>query len=301
MISVIGAAVAKLKRAELVNWLQDLFPEVAKALHISIIPAPIYSLCRRLRNRSLRVARTNVVLGELMAERVNENTAQPDKTSIIPNWVIQSDIRPIENESNPLRREWGLDGKFVVGYSGNLGRVHEFKSILDAMLMLKNDASVCFVFIGGGAQLAPVKDFVATHHLSNVLFKPYQPVETLSCSLSVADVHLVSLQPELEGLVVPSKFYGIVAVGRPIIFVGSSSGELARLISTHHCGTTIKPGDSESLARYILSLKEAPEQQREISANSRRLGATIFTRLNSINAWELVLAARSNPSIATET
>jgi len=298
MISVIGAIVAKIKRAELVNWLQDLFPEVAKALGIGIIFTPLYGVLRNLRNRSLRVARSNIVLGELMAERVSRDTKQPEKTVIIPNWVIQSDIQPIPTEANALRHEWGLAEKFVIGYSGNLGRAHEFKTILNAMLLLKDDPIICFLFIGGGAQLAPVKEFVRAYQLTNVLFKPYQPLEVLSSSLSVADLHLVSLQPELEGLIVPSKFYGIVGVGRPVIFIGSSAGELAQLIHTHKCGATITPGDSLSLAQCIQNLKENPRQLKEVSGNSSRLGSTIFSRSNSIQAWELVLAIK-NDHVAT--
>lgn len=300
MISVIGAIVARIKGAELVNWLQDLFPEVARELGIGIMRTPLYGILRRLRNQSLRFASNNIVLGELMAERVNGDIRQPEKTAIIPNWVIQSDIQPISNELNPLRHEWGLEGKFIIGYSGNLGRAHEFQTILDAMLLLRNDPLVYFLFIGGGAQLAPVKEFVSTHLLSNVLFKPYQPVEVLSASLSVADVHLVSLQPELEGLIVPSKFYGIVAVGRPVIFVGSSTGELARHISTHRCGTTISPGDADSLANYIMNLKEDSQQQRTISENSKQLGSTIFTRSNSIRAWESVFALKNKQRSAVK-
>lgn len=290
MISVIGAIVARIKSAELVNWLQDLFPEVAKELGIGIMRTPLYGVLRWLRNQSLRSASNNIVLGELMADRVNGDIRQPEKTVIIPNWVIQSGIQPISNEINPLRHEWGLEGKFVIGYSGNLGRAHEFKTILDAMLLLRNDPLIYFLFIGAGAQLAPVQEFVSKHKLLNVLFKPYQPVEILSASLSVADVHLVSLQPELEGLIVPSKFYGIVAVGRPVIFIGSSTGELARLIRTHCCGTTITPGDAESLARYISNVKQDPQHQSETSENSRELGSTIYTRSNSIRAWESVFA-----------
>jgi glycosyltransferase involved in cell wall biosynthesis len=290
MLSVIGATVAALKRAKLINWLQDLFPEVAKQLGIGIMKTPLYGALKWLRNRSLRCACSNIVLGELMAKRINNEIGQPEKSVIIPNWVVHSDILPVTHELNTLRHVWNLDNKFVVGYSGNLGRAHEFKTILDAILLLTADPHIHFLFIGGGAQLAPVKHFVTQHQLANVSFKPYQLVEMLPSSLSAADVHLVSLQPELEGLIVPSKFYGIVAVGRPVIFIGSAGGELATLIQTHKCGTTIAPGDSASLAQYILFLKNNTQEQAKASNNSQRLGSTNFTRFNSIRAWESVLS-----------
>lgn len=289
MISVIGAIVARLKGAELVNWLQDLFPEVARELGVSIIRPPLYRLLKKLRNWSLKVARHNIVLGERMAERVNRETGHPEKTVLIPNWVVQPDMAPVQAANNPLRGEWQLDQKFVVAYSGNLGRAHEFGTILEAARLLRDDNDVRFLFIGAGAQLTPVKEFVAQHGLGNVIFKNYQPLDKLACSLSAADVHLISLQPELEGLIVPSKFYGIVAVGRPIAFIGAADGELGELINTHHCGVTVKPGDATALAQFIRTLKSDPQTLTDCSENSRLLGSDHFNRGNSLSAWANVV------------
>jgi len=290
MISVIGAVVAKIKGAVLVNWLQDLFPEVAKELGVGAIKPPVYAVLKRIRNWSLKSARHNIVLGDLMAARIDAEIAQPGKTRVIPNWVIQKDIGAIDSADNPLRREWRLDEKFVVGYSGNLGRAHEFGTILDAALQLRDETGIQFLFIGGGAQLAPVKQFVERHGLDNVAFQNYQPLEQLAYSLSAADLHLVSLQPGLEGLIVPSKFYGIVAVGRPLAFIGARDGELGRLIDAHQCGASIAPGDAEALARFILDLKNDRERHALLARNSKRVHLEHFTRDHSLRAWQSVIA-----------
>ena len=188
---------------------------------------------RRLRNRALRAAETNVVLGKRMAEHLCKQGIPQDRTRIIANWQDGVLVRPVAHSENRLRRAWGLEGKFVVGYSGNLGRVHELATLLDAMTLLQAQAvmgsaaadvgvEVRFLFIGGGALERVLRDEIAARGLYNVVLLPYQSRNELSHSLSVADAHLVTLRPEFEGLIVPSKFYGIAAVGRPNAVRGRS-------------------------------------------------------------------------------
>ena len=118
--------------------------------------------------------------------------------------------------------------------------------------------SVRWLFIGDGALYERLKAAVSAQKLSNVDFKPYQPRERLAESLCAIDVHLVSLRPELEGLIVPSKFYGIAAAGRPTIFIGDPDGEIARLITKYECGLTVRQGDGAGLAEAVLELASNP-------------------------------------------
>ncbi len=112
---------------------------------------------------------------------------------VVPNWANGVMICPITPGANPLRPEWGLADKMVVGYSGNMGRAHEFRSIIDVAGELSNDTEIVFLFIGDGAQRRAIGDAAAERNLTNLLFKPYQPRESLDLSLGVADIHLVSL------------------------------------------------------------------------------------------------------------
>jgi colanic acid biosynthesis glycosyl transferase WcaI len=255
LISVIAALVAKIKRAHLVNWLQDLFPEVAAELGVKLARGLPYKLLKTLRNQTLRQAKMNVAIGELMAERLKTEGIPTDKITVIHNWADEEQLHPVPHEENPLREAWGLQGKFVVGYSGNLGRSHDFDTILNAAVTLKERDDIVFLMIGGGAQLPSVQKQCVEKGLTNVLFKPYQPREKLSESLSVADVHLISLKPELESLIVPSKFYGILAVGRPVIFIGAKDGELAKVINKHNCGYLTDQGNYNNLSENINSIK----------------------------------------------
>ena len=195
LISVIAALVAKIKQAHLVNWLQDLFPEVAAELGVKLARGLPYKLLKALRNQTLHQAKMNVAIGELMAERLKTEGIPADKITVIHNWADEEQLHPIAHDQNPLRTEWGLQGKFVVGYSGNLGRSHDFATILEAAAALKDRTDIVFLLIGGGAQLPSVQKECADKGLANVMFKPYQPREKLSESLSVADVHLISLKP----------------------------------------------------------------------------------------------------------
>src|SRR5262249_36459882 len=164
MLSIMAAPMCWLRRVRFVNWLQDLFPEAAEALGVGGRAARAgYAVLRRLRNRSLKAAYTNVVLGERMAGRLADLCISENRVHVISNWADGSVITPAEHVTNRLRSDWGLTGEFVVAYSGNLGRAHDIDTLLDAMSILEQEkrtvASDCqeqqrpvsWLFIGGGA------------------------------------------------------------------------------------------------------------------------------------------------------
>ncbi len=273
LISVVAALVSN----RVVNWLQDLFPEIASALGVRV-PGHL----RFIRDWSLQRAAANVVLGERMASRV-------PRAVVIHNWADR-DLRPLPAEGNPFRRALDLDGAFVIGYSGNFGRAHEFETIARATRLLEPADSpvaprIRFLFIGDGAKLDSVKRAAGR----NVVFLPYQPREVLSQSLSAADVHLVTLQPSLEGLVVPSKFYGALAVGRPVIFIGSRDGELANLVREGECGRVIDAGDSEGLVAAIREMSVDPAGTAAMGRRALELYRERFSPEIAFAAWENTL------------
>jgi len=259
------SVVAALASRNVVNWVQDLFPEVAQQLGIRVP-----SFVRKLRDWSLRRARFNVVLGELMAGRV-------PRSVVIHNWF------PVERRPLRAPKPGGRSGRrstsTSVGYSGNLGRAHDAGTILGAIRRLPD---VRFVFTGGGAKL----DVIRNAHAPNVEIRPYVPVEQLEESLAEADVHLVSLLPQLEGLIVPSKFYGVLAVGRPVIFIGARDGELARIIEEHRCGLVVE--NAEELAEAIRRLD--PEEAEAMGRRGQELYLARFAPEHAFAAWERVLS-----------
>lgn len=274
LLSVVAVASSQ----RVVNWVQDVFPEVAEELGL----LNHTWLLRRLRDWSFRRARINVVLSEGMAGRV-AGAGTATRIEVRHNWAAAA-LRPVSGETNPLRREWQLGDAFVVGYSGNLGRAHDVGTIAEAATALAEERHIRFVVIGGGANQKRLKD------LPNVQFRPYQPREALSESLSVADAHLVSLHPQLEGLIVPSKFYGVLAVGRPVIYIGDRKGDLARLILEHDIGIVVAAGESLALASSIRELASDPGRAKAMGARGRAFYDARFAPSIALQAWESILA-----------
>ena len=297
MLSVIAGPLCGRRGARLINWLQDIFPEAAQVLGIGgrAARAPL-RLLQRLRGRSLRTAYMNVVLGRRMAERVRALGVAGERIRMIPNWADGTAIAPVEPAANALRREWQLGDAFVVGYSGNLGRAHEIDTFVEAIALLEKtppatgpQRPILWLFIGSGALFDVLQAEVARRQLTSVRFKPYQPKARLAESLSAADVHLVSLRPALEGLIVPSKFYGIAAAGRPTIFVGDEEGEIAQLIARRECGRAVQAGDGIALAGTVRELAANPELCRRMGQRARHAFETEFDKPIALARWKKLL------------
>jgi colanic acid biosynthesis glycosyl transferase WcaI len=264
LISVVAALAARLRGARLVNWMQDVFPETAQRAWKGSLAEPLGVLAREVRNWSVGRAAVNVVLGERMAAEM-VSLVPGAHLRVASNWADGTAIRPMALEASGLRRDWGLEGKFVVGYSGNLGRVHDCHTILAAAHMLAGEGSVMFSFVGGGFHFPMVR----AEGLANVSVRGYVPESQLGESLAACDVHLVTLMPQFEGLIVPSKFYGVAAAGRAVIFIGDPDGEIARAIATHGCGVTVAAGDAEGLVAAIRDLRSSPEKLRAMGEQAR--------------------------------
>jgi colanic acid biosynthesis glycosyl transferase WcaI len=290
LLSILAQRAARRRGAHLVNWLQDLFPEIAIRLGVPLVDGRFGRALIALRDRSLKAARANVVVGAQMGERLSAQGIRPQVIHVIPNWTDDGTIRPVPNEANTLRRQWKLEGKFVVGYCGNLGRAHEFETILAAAKRLRGRPHVVFVFIGGGYQIDELSRRVKDDGLqSSFRFFPYQARELLGYALSVPDVHWISLKPELEGLIVPSKFYGISAAGRPTIAITAGDGEVARLVAEHNCGVVIEPGDADALADVIIQLALDRPRLEAMGIRARNMLDAKFARRLALQRWQALL------------
>ena len=248
--------------------------------------APLAPLLVAARNASLRAAACNVAIGEQMRDRLVRSGAQPQRAVVIPNWCDDAVIRPISPRDNPLREAWGLQGKFVVGYSGNLGRAHEYQTLIEAAEILRTRPDIIFLFIGGGALTGSLKLEIEQRGLSETFrFFPYQDARVLPQSLALPDIHWLSLRPSMEGLIVPSKFYGIAAAGRATIAVAAPDGEIATLVAHFDCGDAVAPGDSRRLAEIITFHADDPERSARMGLNARGMLETAFSRQFCLESW----------------
>ncbi len=167
-------------------------------------------------------------------------------------------------------------------YSGNMGMGHEFETMLDAAAMLRGDGSVEFRFVGGGKRRAELEAGAARRGLDNVRFMESVPLGNLSALLGSADVHLLSMRPGLEGMLVPSKVYGILAAGRPAIMVGSTENEAAGLIRRSGAGFVIPVGDAAGLCRAVRRLRDEPGLARRVGRAGRLCYETHLGRDRSV-------------------
>jgi glycosyltransferase involved in cell wall biosynthesis len=266
-----------------------VFPEVAVSLGEPALPHPLAWLLRRLRNRSLKMAAMNIAIGTRMAEHFVAQGVPAKQIRVIPNWAHENMIAPLPTAQSELRRSLDLGDKFVVGYSGNLGRAHDSDTIFDAAVQLVADSKFAFLIIGGGHGYDRLQQRASATRLQNIHFLGYRTLETLSDSMAAADVHLVSLRPALEGQIVPSKFYGIAAAERPVIFIGDPDGELARLISDSACGYAVAQGQGDVLAEKIRLLADDPGKCREQGLRARQLLEERFSRDAAHRRWQELL------------
>jgi colanic acid biosynthesis glycosyl transferase WcaI len=286
LLCVAAMRAARRRGLRLVNWLQDLYPEVATRLGVPLMGGLVGHATLHLRDLALRAADANIVVGDAMADVVEARGVPADRIHVIPNWCDDQAIRPIGLSENPLRREWGLEDRFVIGYSGNLGRAHEFETILAAAEYLRDIPRIVFLFIGSGNKMDQLARRVKEQNLCHIFrFLPYQERSALKYSLGVADIHLISLNSELEGLVVPSKLYGIAAAGRPIVAVTAKDGEIARLLQRYRCGIVIEQGQGRALGEALVRFSNDPVGLAEMGRCARMMLEERFTRRHAFDRW----------------
>lgn len=289
---LLGAALGRLARrrgALVVHWVQDVYPEIASQ-HMSAMSAFLLGPLRIRRNAAWRSARSCVVLGETMARLVASHNVPTARITTIPNWAPRElHAVPAESDIAAQREKWGLTGRFIVAYSGNLGRVHEFTALIGAADILRAHADIVFLFIGSGPRLAEVRAAVEEKQLSNVRVLPPVPRENLAVSLAAADVHCVTLRPDFASLVYPSKLAGALAAGRPVLFVGPTGGEIARLLAAKSCGATVPPQGAKEIAALLELWHDDRSQRSFLGRNARTTYEKYFAWGPALARWEEVL------------
>jgi colanic acid biosynthesis glycosyl transferase WcaI len=290
LLSVPIALAARLRRATLVHWVQDLYPEIAGAYGMRFADGPIGKLFAAIRNWSFRRASAVVAIGDLMAERIERMGVMRDRIAVIPNWSNDVDITPSAVRSPALRHDWNIPADaFVLEYSGNLGRAHEYETLLDAAIALRDRRDIIFLFIGGGHMSDQLAARVDKLGLTSFRFAPYQPRERLSESLGAGDAHWVSLRPAFEGLVVPSKVFGICAAARPVIAVCAMDGELVRLLEPGYACLAAAPGDAAALAAAITMLADDRPRGDRMGSVARDVLDRHYTKARTLERWRALL------------
>ncbi|HTY13184.1 MAG TPA: glycosyltransferase, partial [Candidatus Omnitrophota bacterium] len=273
----LGRMLQKLWRNRLVFNAQDLYPDVAVRLGL-LKSRFMIRLLERLTLKMYDKATLIICIGDRMAQLLIGRGVQENKLRIIDNWSDGRQVHPIEKRSDHFVQKHGLQDKFIVQYSGNIGMVHEIDTVLSAALALADEPGIVFVFIGGGVNAGKIEGFVSAHGLKNVRMYPSQPRELLNDSLNAADVSLVTLKKGFAGTVVPSKIYGIMASGKPVIAVCPAESEASRIVRDNECGTVVDPGDVEGCVRAIREFNRDREELERSGKNARRAFMSKYDR-----------------------
>lgn len=269
-IAVFGALAGGIRDIPIAYWVMDLNPEQLIALGKLGAQSPGARALEKMNRFALRNARVVFALDRFMAARLEAKTAMCGELAIIPPWPHEEHMHPVAHEHNPFRAANGLDGKFVVMYSGNHSPSNPLTTLLDAAIRLRDEDRLRFIFIGGGVGKREVEAYIAGHRLGNVLSLPYQSLAHVRYSLSAADVHVVSLGDPMVGIIHPSKIYGAMAVARPVLYFGPSQSPIAEILAAHAIGFTIAHGDVDGAEAAIRHLLESdPAELRAMGLRAR--------------------------------
>lgn len=290
LIGLAALAVGKLRGMKFIALMEDLYPDVAVAL--GALPADgraaklMNWMTRVMLNHSDRI----IVLSDCMLERIVKKMGPQirSRVDVIHNWADGEKITPVEGRKAEFFSACGLPQlteKFVVLFSGNMGRVNEFMTVMEAARHLRDRSDIAFVFIGEGVRSGEIKGYIADHRLPNVFMLPYQPREQLNQSLSSGDALLITLSEGLAGLSVPSKTYSSLAAGRPLLFVGDQNSSVAQMIQRHECGASVAAGDRGKLAHTIAAWASDRAAASELGTAARALFERRFDRPVAVKGY----------------
>lgn len=271
---LIGTIGKFLKGSKHIYNIQDFNPEQAEAVGF-MKNKTVLRTARWIDTLNCKYADHIITVGQDMQQTLLRRFANQKVTenSIINNWTNEQEIVPL-SKKHPMvisfMDQHGLKDKFIIMYSGNLGLYYDLENLIKITNDLKGLNNLAFVFIGEGAVKKQMQEYAAEHKLSNVSFLPYQPKENLVYSLNAADVHLVVNQKGIKGVSVPSKIYGVMAAGKPVMGVLENGSEAYRLIQESQCGLVAEPQDYEDIITKIRELYLLEEDKLKRYGSSGR-------------------------------
>lgn len=268
-ILVFLSLIKKMKKMKLIVIVHDVFPENLLVAGITRENSFLYKMAKSLFNYSYRQADLLITCGRDMNKVIQKKLKYPDLTCSIPNFADTRTIVPIPKEKNPILIKFGIVNKFVVFFTGNIGRLQGIDNLLETIRILKGEKDICWLFIGEGACLDGMKSFVERNEILNVQFHPNMKRQYAIDFLNAGDIGIVSLLPNMRGTGVPSKTYTYMAAGKSILAIMDEDTEVAQMIKEHQIGWLVNPQEPRKLAELIVYLKNNPQLVRETGKKAR--------------------------------
>lgn len=262
---LIGTFGKFLKRSKHVYNIQDFNPEQAAAVNYT--GGTVHNIAKQLDRINCSYSDHIILVGNDMKQTLENRFGKGHQLShsVINNWTDENEIIPLEKNNEHVQHflnQHGLQDKFIIMYSGNLGLFYDLENLIKVSSNFINYPDIHFLYIGEGASKKEMQEYVSNKKLKNVTFLPYQPKEFIKYSLNVADAHLVVNQKGIKGVSVPSKIYGVMAAGKPILGVLEQGSEAEFLISTSNSGFVSEPQDYKHFVENIMSMFNLTSQER---------------------------------------
>ncbi|MBM4168825.1 MAG: glycosyltransferase family 4 protein [Ignavibacteria bacterium] len=270
--------VCLVKRARYVLLIHDVYPDVLVATSLIRSGDLLARLLDWLSSLNYRNAVGVIVLGRDMKERVLRKTTEiRDRIHLIPNWADTGEIAPAGKTENRLLKEHALCDKFVVQYSGNMGRTHDLETLLGAATMLSNDANIHFLVLGAGAKRKSFEDAVRSAGLKNVTILHPEARDHLDVLLAACDIAIIPFIGGMSGISVPSRMYNIMAAGRPILAVADEDSELGLVVREEEIGWVVPTAQPRRLAETIREIRLNPGRLTEMGKRARQAAESKYT------------------------
>ena len=290
-LGVPGLFAKAVRGAKVVVNVQDIHPDLAIRSGILRNPAGI-RFARALEKWVYGLADTIAVISDGFARNLRAKGVPETKLAVLPNWVDTEFLKPGPKD-NPVSRRRGLDGKFVVMYSGtiSISSNRALERALEAAALLAGDSEIVFVIVGEGLKKDSLRQKAAALGLGNAVFLPFVPYPELPALLAASDVLLVPLDRDKSDLSVPSKLYSFMAAGRPILGLASPDSEVAVLLRENDCGLAASPDDPKAIAAAVRTLKGAAERRRVLGANAREYVVRRFAKDTILHSYDALLSS----------
>jgi glycosyltransferase involved in cell wall biosynthesis len=274
-----GALVSWIRGAPLVWWAMDINPDQMVTSGRIGERSLVVRFFDWMNRQTLGRSRAVIVLDDYMKERMRRKGEVGDRLHVIPPWPLENYLEAVRRETNPFRQRHGLQGRFVVMYSGNAGLSSPLSTLLECAKRLEAVEELRFVFIGGGVAKREIDEMVARDHPPNILTLPYQRLDAIRYSLSAGDLHVVSIADEAVGIVHPCKVYGAMALSRPVLALAPERSHATDLVRDYGCGWAVPHGDVDGLSRILRSiLNMGPEELEAIGSAGRHAIESRFSR-----------------------
>jgi glycosyltransferase involved in cell wall biosynthesis len=297
LISLLAALAVPGKAGRLVFWCMDLNPDQAIAAGWLRQNSFTARLLSRMSSHSLQRASVVLALDRFMKNRIQAKKIDPDKILVVPPWAHNAHVRFDPVGRDEFRNLHRLSNKFVVMYSGNHSPCHPLDTLLDAAERLADRNEIAFCFVGGGSEFSKVQQRARDRNLPNVLSLPYQPLEKLSASLSAADLHVTVMGDSYVGIVHPCKVYNVLAVGRPLLYIGPPESHVCDILKLSSVGAyAAAHGDVDAVSANILQAQRTTARVSPWSSQLRQAFSSDVLIRQMISAIEEADGRTSSPA-----